>query len=132
MITSTTTSAFPPDPREAALTRARAMFPAAPIGDVIAVAEYLLRPVPVAAPVYATGGWVPPYQVTCSTAAPDVVPAMLGRGEYLVSPKVARRFLDHNSAEPMIRLVADALAIDPAKLRRPDDDGTAGVLAKVG
>ncbi len=118
MITSTSTSVFPPDPREAALTRARAMFPAAPIADVIAVAEYLLRPVPAPAPVYPAGGWAPPYQVTCSSPA-DVITTNLPPSEYVIAP-------GGRGAGGAGR--ATVFGID----RRPDDDGTAGVLAKVG
>lgn len=129
--------------RDAALARARDLFPDAPIADVLAVADWLLRGevAPYVAPAqrwHTPPGW---WQVTSDT-------------------QIVTTNLDARSGEPLLRLVASAFSdgtdADAERLaaelagtdlgwrpgtggappffctRRPDDDGTAGVLARVG
>lgn len=149
----TSTTNFP-DPRVTALETARAMYPGGTVADHIAVAEYLIRAT--RAPVYPAVDQSPyPWRVTCSTLPPS-------SGEYVTTnPRLDHRpaepliwivsnaigldpsdLSDPDKAALAEKLDRGHLRWQPnpdvppvwfrVARRGDDDDGTAGVPAKVG
>lgn len=120
MSTSNTTAIG--DPREAALARARALYPQASLVELVAVAEFLLRPIPQAAPVLhpqlvPPAIPSPPWIVTCG---PGGSGGSAGQATYIAT-----------DASDALWKVSTPGGFHPT-IVRPDDDGTAGVLARVG